>query len=130
MTRALGSLVGPVCDHREGCITCGDTAVAMTVERVDGQRGLALCRDEDGAREAVEIDLVGVVRPGDALLVHAGTALQRLDRAQRSAGGRANPDEWTGERPAPQGWKSPGGDPPAERREVVPGREAGSAAEL
>ena len=78
MTRPLGSVVGPACDHREGCITCGDTAVAMTVERVDGERGLALCATEDGERETVETELVGPVRPGDSLLVHAGTALQRL----------------------------------------------------
>jgi hydrogenase maturation factor len=78
MTRALGSVVGPACDHEEGCITCGDTAVAMTVERVDAERGLALCATEDGEREAVEIELVGPVHPGDSLLVHAGTALQRL----------------------------------------------------
>jgi hydrogenase maturation factor len=81
MTRAQGSVVGPACDHEEGCITCGDTAVAMTVERVDRERGLALCATEDGERESVEIELVGPVEPGDSLLVHAGTALQRLAAA-------------------------------------------------
>ncbi|HYY21826.1 MAG TPA: HypC/HybG/HupF family hydrogenase formation chaperone [Thermoleophilaceae bacterium] len=81
MTRALGSAVEPACDHEEGCITCGDTAVAMTVVRVDGERGLALCATEDGERESVEIELVGPVRSGDSLLVHAGTALQRLGAA-------------------------------------------------
>jgi hydrogenase maturation factor len=81
MTRAPASLVGPACDHDEACITCGDTAVAMTVERVDGRRGLALCATDDGVREAVETELVGPVRPGESLLVHAGTALQRLEPA-------------------------------------------------
>ena len=65
------------CDHDEHCITCGDVAVEMTVLRVDDERGLALCEAE-GERETVEIELVGPVAPGDGLLVHAGTALQRV----------------------------------------------------
>jgi hydrogenase maturation factor len=64
------------CDHDDTCITCGDVAVEMTVLRVDGERGLALCETK-GGRETVEIGLVGPVAPGDGLLVHAGTALQR-----------------------------------------------------
>jgi hydrogenase maturation factor len=67
------------CDHEVGCITCGDSAVALTVLRVDEDRGLALCRDEAGRRETVETALVDPpVAPGDELLVHAGTALQRV----------------------------------------------------
>jgi hydrogenase maturation factor len=66
------------CDHDVGCITCGDVAVELTVVRVDSERELALCATGEGERETVEIGLVGVVRPGDALLVHAGTALQRI----------------------------------------------------
>jgi hydrogenase maturation factor len=65
-------------DH---CITCGDVAVAMTVLRVDEDRCLALCASDEGAKETVETALVGAVGPGDALLVHAGTALQRLGAA-------------------------------------------------
>jgi hydrogenase maturation factor len=64
------------CDHDETCITCGDVAVEMKVLRVDDERGLALCEAE-GEKETVEIGLVGPVTPGDGLLVHAGTALQR-----------------------------------------------------
>jgi hydrogenase maturation factor len=66
------------CDHETGCITCGDVAVELRVLLVDEQRGLALCGDAGSGRETVEIALVGDVRPGDHLLVHAGTALQRL----------------------------------------------------
>jgi hydrogenase maturation factor len=66
------------CEHEPGCITCGDVAVALTVVRVDEARELALCAAPDGAKETVEIGLVGPVRAGDELLVHAGTALQRL----------------------------------------------------
>jgi hydrogenase expression/formation protein HypC len=60
-----------------GCITCGDTAVAMEVLAIDEDRGLALCCADDGGCESVEIALVAPVAPGDLLLVHAGTALGR-----------------------------------------------------
>jgi hypothetical protein len=66
----------PRCDH-DGCVTCGDEAVAMRVVRVDEARGLALCADAGDRRETVEIGLVEPVTPGDRLLVHAGTALTR-----------------------------------------------------
>jgi hydrogenase maturation factor len=59
------------------CITCGDEAVAMRVQRVDEQRGLALCEDAAGQRSSVEIALVEAVAVGDRLLVHAGTAIAR-----------------------------------------------------
>ena len=48
------------------------------VVRVDVVRSLALCEDQDGARESVEIALVEPVSTGDSVLVHAGTALQVL----------------------------------------------------
>ena len=66
------------CDHDTGCITCGDVAMELTVVKVDTDRELALCATGEGERETVQTGLVGVVRPGDALLVHAGTALQRV----------------------------------------------------
>ena len=69
------------CDHDSGCITCGDVAMALTVLRVDEERELALCATDAGEKETVETALVGPVEPGDALLVHAGTALQRLEEA-------------------------------------------------
>jgi hydrogenase maturation factor len=50
----------------------------MRVLIVEADSGLALCADADGRRETVEIALVGPVAAGDALLVHAGTALQRM----------------------------------------------------
>jgi len=53
----------------------------MTVVLVDEARGLALCEDADGTRTTVEIALIGAVAPADTLLVHAGTALTRLERA-------------------------------------------------
>ena len=66
------------CDDRH-CITCGDDGVPMTVVLVDDARALALCEDEAGQRASVEVALVGPVAAGDALLVHAGTALTRLE---------------------------------------------------
>ena len=65
------------CDPHGGCITCGDEAVAMRVCVIDAGRGLALCEDDAGRRSSVEIALVEPVAIGDALLVHAGTAIGR-----------------------------------------------------
>jgi hydrogenase assembly chaperone HypC/HupF len=70
--------LAPTCDYTTGCITCGDVALPLTVLRLDDERGLALCADDDGNSETVEIDLVAPVAPGDRLLVHAGTAIARL----------------------------------------------------
>lgn len=63
------------------CITCGDDGVPMTVVGVDHVRGLALCEDEDGTHATIEIALIDAVASGDTLLVHAGTALTRLEPA-------------------------------------------------
>jgi hydrogenase expression/formation protein HypC len=72
--------VTPACEDPHHCVTCADEGVAMRVVAVDGARGLALCETADGAaRESVEIALVDPVVPGDALLVHAGTALTKLE---------------------------------------------------
>jgi hypothetical protein len=69
----------PRCDHTDGCITCGDEAVSMDVVRVDSDRDLALCvAGDDAERSTVETALVAPVRPGDKLLVHAGTAIARV----------------------------------------------------
>jgi hydrogenase maturation factor len=61
------------------CITCGDVGDPSTVVAVDRDRELALCAGADGERSTVEIALVAPVVPGDVLLVHAGTAIARLD---------------------------------------------------
>jgi hydrogenase maturation factor len=73
------SVVGPHCEHDRGCITCGDEGLAMEVLKLDPLRDLALCADERGRRETVEVGLVDHVERGDRLLVHAGTALTRLE---------------------------------------------------
>jgi hydrogenase maturation factor len=68
------------CEADDHCITCGDVAVALRVVRTDAAERLAWCR-EDGsdAGEWVDVELVGDVAPGDAVLVHAGTALVLLE---------------------------------------------------
>jgi hydrogenase maturation factor len=76
MSEALGSCFDPA-GH---CITCGDQGVEMRVLRVDEGRSLAVCEDADGVRTTVEIGLVDA-SPGDGLLVHAGTAIARLEVA-------------------------------------------------
>jgi hydrogenase maturation factor len=73
-------LSGEACGSQH-CITCGDDGIPMTVMRIDAARGLALCEHEDGGRETVETALVEPVASGDRLLVHAGTALARLEHA-------------------------------------------------
>jgi hydrogenase expression/formation protein HypC len=55
------------------CVTCSDEGVPMRVVELR-EGSLALC--EDGTE--VMIDLVGEVRPGDEVLVHAGVALTVL----------------------------------------------------
>jgi hydrogenase maturation factor len=69
------------CSAHDGCITCGDSAMALRVIGVDADRGLATCEDEGGRREDVETALVADVSVGEHLLVHAGVALTRLDEA-------------------------------------------------
>jgi hypothetical protein len=61
----------------DGCITCGDHAVALRVVSVDDARGLAVCADEHGASIEVDVMLVAPVAPGEQLLVHAATAIAR-----------------------------------------------------
>ena len=73
----------PVCRAEPGCITCGDVAVPLTVlEVLDCD---ARCRDEQGREELVATELVGDVRPGDRVLVHAGVAIERLEKATDDA---------------------------------------------
>jgi hydrogenase maturation factor len=52
----------------------------MRVTRIDPDRELALCVDHEGHRSTVEIALVAPVALQDELLVHAGTAIARLDQ--------------------------------------------------
>ena len=70
--------VEPECVSQH-CITCSDAGEPMTVVGVDGERGLALCSSDDGRRATIETALVEPVLAGQRLLVHAGTAIARLE---------------------------------------------------
>ncbi len=65
----------------DGCITCGDVAVALTV--LDVGEFDALCHDDTGRTELVATELVGDVAPGDRVLVHAKVALEKLPSVAR-----------------------------------------------
>ncbi len=69
------------CSAEPGCITCGDIAVVLMVLSTDGID--ALCRDDEGRSEVVATELVGEVRPGDKVLVHAGVAIERVRARER-----------------------------------------------
>jgi D-sedoheptulose 7-phosphate isomerase len=69
----------------DGCVTCGDVAVEARVVRV--RDGIATV-EGDGKREEVAVDLVGQVEAGDALLCHAGVALERLEKADADRRGQ------------------------------------------
>lgn len=60
------------------CVTCSDEGVPMRVVSVLDP-GMAVCEGENGRRTDVLTALVEEPREGDTLLVHAGTALLRLD---------------------------------------------------
>jgi hydrogenase maturation factor len=64
------------CEVTDGCITCGDVAVVLTVLELRGAD--AWCRDQDGRTELVAIELVPNLGVDDQVLVHAGVALERL----------------------------------------------------
>ncbi len=62
------------CDSAGHCITCGDQGVPMQVLSVSPEG--AVCVAEDGTRhDAIAVDLVEPVAPGDHVLVHAGVAI-------------------------------------------------------
>ena len=68
------------------CVTCSDEGVSMRVAALHGDPDLATCVDAEGARTEVMTALVGDVRVGDRLLVHAGTALLRLEPEPETSG--------------------------------------------
>lgn len=61
----------------DGCLTCGDVAVPVTVTRA-GERDV-LAVDAHGNEGRVAVELVGPVGVGDRLLVHAGIAIDMLE---------------------------------------------------
>ncbi len=70
------------------CVTCSDEGVPMRVVALHDDPELAVCVDENGERTDVMTALVEDVRVGDRLLVHAGTALLRLEAEPEAAAPR------------------------------------------
>jgi len=73
----------PRCEPDEHCITCGDLATVMRVMAIAESESLALCRNVDpaprGEYEIVDLGLLEELAVGDLVLVHAGSALARLE---------------------------------------------------
>jgi hydrogenase expression/formation protein HypC len=74
---ASGQRPGTAQCHDGVCITCSDTAVAVTVLRLLGD-GLAVV-DTGAGQEEVSVALVSA-GPGDTILVHAGEAIGVVGR--------------------------------------------------
>jgi hydrogenase maturation factor len=66
-----------VCSVIDGCLTCGDVAVPVTV--LEAGVPDAMCEDQHGQRGLVGVELVAPVAPGERLLVHGGVAITRLE---------------------------------------------------
>ncbi|MDX2005005.1 MAG: HypC/HybG/HupF family hydrogenase formation chaperone [Meiothermus sp.] len=62
---------------QDGCSTCGDVAVPVEVLEILG--GDAVVEDRLGRQATVAIDFFPEARVGDALLVHMGVAISRLE---------------------------------------------------
>lgn len=77
---AMGTPVDACAIDDDGCITCGDVAVPLTVVEV-GQYD-ARCRDDAGREEMVATELVPRVTVGDRLLVHAKVALETISKGE------------------------------------------------
>lgn len=63
--------------EQDGCTTCGDVAVPVEVVEVIGSD--ARVQDRLGQQATVAVDLFPEVKSGDALLVHMGVAILRLE---------------------------------------------------
>jgi hydrogenase expression/formation protein HypC len=79
----MSALAASACTGQH-CVTCSDEGVPMTIVRIDGRRGLALCANADGERHIVEIGLLEDPTDGATVLVHAGVAIAALDNFEAS----------------------------------------------
>jgi hydrogenase maturation factor len=59
------------------CITCSDQGERATVVETDGPVAQVLV--EGGEERTVDVTLVDPLQAGDAVLLHAGIAITRLD---------------------------------------------------
>ncbi len=61
------------------CVTCADEGIVMRVAGPGTEPGLMACVGADGQASDVDTSLAEPVAAGDAILVHAGVALLRLN---------------------------------------------------
>ena len=61
-------------DAEGHCITCSDEAIAVMVQRVDQEMGVAFVTIDDTTEE-IDITLIDEVAEGDLILVHGGVAI-------------------------------------------------------
>lgn len=67
------------------CITCSDEGrIGRVVAPPETLWGPAIVRTERGD-EDVDVTLIGEVRPGDVVLIHAGGAISRVDESEAPA---------------------------------------------
>jgi len=74
-------LLRPETCEEEVCITCSDEGRTAEVISVD-ELGEALVRTAEG-RERIDTSLIDPPRPGDLVLVHAGSAITSLEEDRR-----------------------------------------------
>jgi hydrogenase expression/formation protein HypC len=77
MTDSIGARGGEC--HGDTCVTCGDVAVEVTVQRLLAD-GMAIVGTGAGTEEEVSVALVDAA-PGDRILVHAREAIAVAARA-------------------------------------------------
>lgn len=70
---------GEASEVGNSCVTCGDVAVPLRVVALVADADLAVCTGTGGREETVEVALVAPVAVGEELLVHAGTAIARIE---------------------------------------------------
>ena len=96
-----GLLAPPSTDDACGadvCITCSDEGVLAEVATVlDGHHALVRAA---GRSETIDTTLVDALRPGDLVLVHAGTALTRVEETGRHSGRGGSVTSGAANRPA------------------------------
>lgn len=67
------------CNSDGSCITCSDAATVMCVVALAPEGDTGICVDALGNQTEVLLGLIARPDVGDVLLVHAATAIQRID---------------------------------------------------
>jgi len=76
--RVVHAVPAASCDDPFHCITCSDEGVPMRVLSLDGDGAIARCEGESGVESEVLVGLIEHLQVGEVVVVHAGTALARM----------------------------------------------------